>query len=50
MDTAFNLSKKRLNSIVKKIRLAITEENPRFIYRAPFFQVVGAKLYNLLFE
>lgn len=44
------LSKKRLNSIVKKIRLAITEENPRFIYRAPFFQVVGAKLYNLFFE
>lgn len=44
------LSKKRINSIVNKIDHAIMDSNPRFIYRAPFIQVVGAKLYSLFFQ
>lgn len=38
------------NSIVNKIIKAIKCKNPDFIYRAPFCQVVGAKLYCLFME
>ena len=37
------------NSIINKIVNAIENENPKFIYRAPFLQVLGVKLYNFLF-
>lgn len=36
-----------LNSITNKIYNAITKENPKFIYSAPFLQKVGAKLYQI---
>lgn len=41
------LEKKKLNSIVNKIIKAIEKENPKFIYRAPLIQVLGAKLYQI---
>lgn len=41
------LEKNKLNSIVKKIVKAIEAENPKFIYRAPLIQVLGAKLYQM---
>lgn len=41
------LEKNNLNSIVKKIVKAVESENPKFIYRAPLFQVIGAKLYQI---
>lgn len=44
----FNLfEKKNLNSIVSKIEKSVVEDNPKFIYRAPLLQVIGAKLYQL---
>lgn len=39
--------KQKLNSIVKKIIKAI-KNKPHKIYRAPFIQAVGAKIYNIL--
>lgn len=42
--------KKNLDSIVKKIVQAIETKKLHFIYRAPFLQVLGAKIYVLLFE
>lgn len=44
------IEKKNLNSIVKKIIKCIDSENPKFIYRAPFSQVVFSKLYTLFFQ
>lgn len=44
------IEKKNLDSIVKKIILAIEDEKGRFLYRAPFSQVVFAKLYSLIRE
>lgn len=44
------IEKKNLYSIVKKIILAIEDEKGRFLYRAPFSQVVFAKLYSLIRE
>ncbi len=41
------LEKNNLNSIVSKLEKAVEKENPKFIYRAPLFQVVGAKLYQI---
>ncbi len=41
------LEKNNLNSIVKKIVKAVESENPKFIYRAPITQVIGAKLYQI---
>lgn len=41
------LEHKNLNSITDKIIHAIEKDNPRFIYRAPFFQSVGSKIYEL---
>lgn len=38
------------NSIVKKIVKAIESNNNHFIYRAPLSQVIGTKLYMLLFK
>lgn len=38
------------DSIVKKIVKAIEAKNNHFIYRAPFLQVLGTKLYMLLFK
>ena len=44
----FNLfEKKNLNSIVSKIEKTVVIDNPKFIYRAPLLQVIGAKLYQL---
>lgn len=43
------LEKKRLSSIGNKIVEAINSSNPRFIYRAPFLQSFGAKIY-LIFK
>jgi len=39
--------RKNINGIVKKITKAIIIEKPQFIYRAPFFQKLGAKIYTL---
>lgn len=41
------LEKKNLDSITNKIVKAIKLDNPKFIYRAPIFQVIGAKIYEL---
>ena len=41
------LSKNDFSSIGDKIIKAITSNHPRFIYRAPFLQSLGAKLYNI---
>lgn len=43
------LEHQEYKSIVKKINKAILSEHPKFIYRAPFFQSVGAKLYQIIF-
>lgn len=49
-ERIFNLIEKRnLTSIVEKIEDAITSEKPRFIYRAPIFQVIFIKLAYFLF-
>lgn len=39
--------KKELKSISKKIKKAIEEENPKLYYRAPLFQSIFVKIYNL---
>ncbi len=44
------LEKKSLDRIVNKIVTAITAKNVKAIYRDPFFQVIGAKIYTLFFE
>lgn len=41
------LEKKRLDTIVKKIREAIEAEHPKKIYRSPLLQVLGSKIYQL---
>ena len=41
------LEKKNYDSISNKIVCAIKNEHPKFIYRAPFFQGIGAKIYNI---
>ena len=40
--------KKKLKSITKKITKAIKKENPKFVYRAPIFQSIFAKIYSIL--
>ena len=42
------LSKRNLDSIVNKIESAIRSNNPRFIYRAPFIDVLVSKLYSIV--
>lgn len=44
------LAKKNIDKIADKIYKAIESENPKFIYRAPFSQVISAKVYQLFFE
>ncbi len=44
------LGKHNYSSITNKIVRAITCKNPKFIYRAPFIQVLGAKIYSLFLE
>lgn len=44
------VQKRKLNSIVNKMVKAIESNNNKLIYRAPFWQVLGAKLYMLLFK
>lgn len=44
------LEKKDLNSIVDKIVDAVESDNPKFIIRAPILQVIGVKIYSLLFK
>ena len=44
------LEKKNLNGIVKLIIKAIEAKKVKPIYRAPIFQVIGAKLYLIFFE
>lgn len=47
----FNTFEKyKFNSITKKIIKAIKCKNPKFIYKAPCMQAIGAKLYTLLLE
>ncbi|MDD6224416.1 MAG: SDR family NAD(P)-dependent oxidoreductase [bacterium] len=47
----FNVfSKKKLDSIIRKIVTACVSPHPRFLYRAPISQIIGAKLYMLLFK
>lgn len=41
------LEKEKMNSIGNKIIKAIDSDNPRFIYRAPLLQSIGAKIYNI---
>lgn len=43
------LEKKRLSSIGNKIVEAVNSNNPKFIYRAPLLQSIGAKIY-LIFK
>lgn len=51
MEDQFSLiEKKNLSSIVNKMYKAIESNSNRLIYRAPFIQVLGAKLYMLLFK
>ena len=40
--------KNNFNSITKKIIKAITQKNPKFIYKAPFIQVIIAKIYSFM--
>lgn len=44
------IEKKNLDSIVNKIVCCIECDYPKFIYRAPFSQVIYAKIYNFLFS
>ena len=44
------LGQNDFNPIVNKIEKAIESDNPKFIYRAPLSQVIGAKLYSLFKE
>lgn len=44
------VQKRKLNSIVNKMVKAIETDNNKLIYRAPFLQVIGAKIYMLLFK
>lgn len=44
------LEKKNINSIVKQILKAIEDKKVQPIYRAPFLQVISAKLYMIFFE
>lgn len=49
--TLFNIfGKKDTSSISKKMVKAVNSKHPKFLYRAPFSQVVGAKLYMFLFK
>lgn len=41
------LEKKNLTSIVTKIILAVEEENPKSVYRAPFLQALFCKIYSI---
>ena len=41
------LEKHDFSSIGNKIYKAIRKNNPNFIYRAPFFQSIGARIYNI---
>lgn len=41
------LEKRNLKSITDKIIEAITSDKPKFIYRAPISQVIGAKIYQI---
>ena len=43
------LEQKDLDSIVNKIVEAVEINSNKFIYRAPIFQTIGVKLYNLFF-
>ena len=50
-ELLFNLIEKRSNkSIVNKMYDAIISESNKLIYRSPFIQVMGAKIYMLLFR
>lgn len=42
------LEHRDLTSITNKIVKAIHERNPKFIYRAPFMQSIGSKIFELL--
>lgn len=44
------IEKKNLNSIVNKIVSCIDSKNPKLIYRAPFSQVIYAKIYSLFLQ
>jgi len=44
------VEKKNLNSIVNKMYEAVISENNKFLYRAPLSQIIGAKLYMILFK
>lgn len=37
------------SSVTNKIYHAITSNNPKFIYKCPFLQVLGTKIYQILF-
>ena len=44
------IEKKHLSSIVNKMYKAIESDSNKLIYRAPFIQVLGAKLYMMFFK
>lgn len=44
------IEKKHLSSIVNKMYKAVESDSNKLIYRAPFIQVLGAKLYMLFFK
>ena len=41
------LEKEKMNSVGNKILKAIYSDNPKFIYRAPLLQNIGARIYNV---
>lgn len=44
------LEKQKFDSIVNKIITSIFSSNNHFLYRAPFFQTMGAKLYQIFWN
>lgn len=43
------VEKKKLNSIVKKIIIAVESDNPKFVYRAPLFQSIFSRIVNFFY-
>lgn len=44
------LEKKKMHSIVRTMEKALTSKYPKRIYRTPFFQAMGAKIYQIFFQ
>ncbi len=44
------LEKKKMNSVVRTMQKALLDKHPARIYRTPFFQALGAKMYQIFFQ